>query len=306
MPEQGKPDLRVYDLTQEIPLGIALSGLSRPQFDGVNYFRQPTGSMSSVKFSTTQPSFVQIEYQLYSPESAITAQTVLDGHTLGTNTFPMGKFIGTRLLGGFVAKGEHQFMVAYRCTLECRENLRQYWTKLRIVDASGQKAAEDVGLNVVRWNQYAPASPLQLQGTGPLGFDGINFFRVVEKSSFQLGWPAGTKVMNASFLVNGNQDFEVVTRVRNETLSTEKGTPKQGVYTHVGLVGKPAANGLTVEVKCLKTPGLPCATLYFPSIAVQPSAPAWQTSMPGAMLGAIMLCALAWWGLGLAPKRRVA
>ena len=302
MADQEKPEIKLYDLTREIPSGITLSGLSEPKFDGVNYFRQPIGS-SHVGFRVTQPSFVQLEYQLYSPTSAITGRTSLNGQPLGPTTFPAGKFSSNSLLGQFVEPGHHQFTVAYSCTPACREPFSQYWTKLRVIDASGQKPVEDVGLGVVRWNQYAPASSLQLQGTGPLGFDGVNFFRVVEKEGFQLDWPSKTKVLNASFLVNGNQNFEVVTRLGQEILTTERGNPKQGTYIQVGLVGKATENGLTVEVKCLTTPQTPCSTLYFPRIGVQTPPPAWQTSFPGAAFGAIILCALAWWGLGLSPQR---
>lgn len=303
MAEQGQPEIKLYDLTREIPSGVTLSGLSEPKFDGVNYFRQPTGS-SHVGFRVTQPSFVQLEYQLYSPTSAITGRTSLNGQPLGPTTFPAGKFSSNSLLGQFVEPGHHQFTVTYSCTPACREPFSQYWTKLRVIEASGQKPVEDVGLGVVRWNQYAPASSLQLQGTGPLGFDGVNFFRVVEARTFQLSWPAGTKVLNASFLVNANQNFKVITRLGQNVLSAKEGTSKRGVYTQVGLIDQDVAGGLNVEVKCLESPQKACATLYFPKIGVQSSPPLWQTSVPGAALGAFMLCALAWWGLGLSAKSK--
>ena len=297
-----KPEIKIYDLTRTVPSGVELSGLSTPRFDGVNYFRQPTGA-SRIEFSVSRPSFVQLEYQLYSSEAAVTGQTSLDGVPLARSTFPAGKFIANSMLGEFIEAGTHQFEISYSCVPTCTEPFNQYWTKLHVIDASQQKATEDAGLGVMHWNQYAPASPLQLTGTNSLEFDGVNFWRLIQVGGFHLKWPAETKILNASFLINGNQNFKVVTKLGREVLATERGTAKQGVYTRLGLVGKSTERGLTVEVKCLETPRMPCTTLYFPQISVQTPPPLWQASLPGATIGAFTLCVLAWWGLGLSPVR---
>lgn len=93
MTEGAKPTVTVYDLTRSVPEGVSLSGLSVPKFDGANSYRQSTAQPSTIGFSTTGTRFVQFKYQLYSPESAVTDQAMLDHTPLGAAVFPAGRFV---------------------------------------------------------------------------------------------------------------------------------------------------------------------------------------------------------------------
>ncbi|WP_156039111.1 hypothetical protein [Deinococcus marmoris] len=297
---------------------MTLTGLSAPQFDGVNFYRRPTAPFSAVDFIAQGEQFVQLEYQLYSPPSDVTGILKLDGRVLDQTTFPAGQFIPNVVAGAFVSAGAHRFTLDYRCQGQpCAAPISQYWTRLGQLPSGNITARQDAGLGVERWWLNAPASPLKITGTGPLFFDGTSFVRRLTDQSFKLSWTSG-EVLNASMLVYGSQSFSVTTRVGNEVLAVQNGAKNRSVSPAVSLVGKKKAQSLTVQVDCLKgvsagkaeagTAGIGsgCAFLYFPQVAVLTDSPATALQTGGAVLAALLVITGLWRWLGLAPGRRAA
>lgn len=302
MAEQLKPNVTVYDLTRTAPEELKLTGLSAPKFDGVNYFRQPTGPVSTLRFSTAGSRFVQFEYQLYSPGSTVTVKAALDGAVLDQRTFPAGKFIDNAVWGGFVPAGQHRISLTYSCSPGCTQPLSQYWTKLTIVEDERVKAHEDTGLGTERLWLNAPASELKISGTGPVSFDGVNYRRPVEEGGFTLSWPEGKQPLNVGFTVFSVQPLRVTTRVGNELISVSRGDGRAQVSPVLSLVGHPKARSVTVEVECLSG-GQGCASLYFPYVSVLSPAPLTQ-NLPMASFGAVLLLTVITALLGFFPGRR--
>lgn len=292
----------VYDLRQAVPDGVTLAGLSAPEFDGVNYFRHPTAQISTVGFSTAGQRFVQLEYQLYSSGSAVTGQPGLDGQALDKTTFPAGKFDPIAVQGGFVVGGEHTLSLAYACVPACAQPPNQYWTKLTVVEDVRVRASEDTGLGTKRLWLNAPGSELKISGTGPVSFDGVNYWRPIDAPAFTLGWPAGWQPLNIGFTINASQPFRVTTRVGKAVVSVKRGDRSTSVDPVLSLVGYPDARSVTVQVECLNgTPG--CASLYFPKVGLR-TPPA--VSVPPVISGGLtlMLLGAAALLLGFGPRRR--
>ncbi|MGX9688324.1 hypothetical protein ACTQ9L_14415 [Deinococcus wulumuqiensis] len=283
---EAKPKVTVYDLTQQVPKDVTLSGLSAPKFDGVNYFRQPLGQSSSLRFKVPGSRFVQLEYQLYSPESAVSGQVQLDGQVIGQATFPAGKFVTNSIGGGFLDEGEHQFSINYSCVPACQQPPSQYWTKLTVIEDARVKAREDTGLGTERLWLNAPGSELRIQGAGPVTFDGVNYRRPIEASAFTLSWPAHKQALSAGFTLHSNQPFRVTARVGDTVLSRKRGDARTAVQPTLNLLEHPQAQSVTVQVECL-TDGQPCASLYFPSVNVLSPTPVTQNltlALPAALL----------------------
>lgn len=303
MAEQVRPKVTVYDLTREVPEGLSLSGLSVPKFDGANYYRQPITPISTIGFSTTGTRFVQFEYQLYSPGSAVTGQVMLDTTPLGSKTFPAGKFVDNAVSGEFVPAGQHQVSLSPVCNPACKELPNQYWTKLTVIEDARVRASEDTGLGTERLWLNALGTELSVTGTGPVSFDGANYRRPIEADSFTLVWPKSRQPLNVGFTVNSGQSFRVTTKIDNKVLSVTRGDARTGVSPVLSLVDHPQAHSITVQVDCLKTPR--CASLYFPNVSVRtpPAFPAPPMVTGGLMLVLLGATALLL-GFGPRPRRK--
>ncbi|MFK7602292.1 hypothetical protein ACI3L1_08785 [Deinococcus sp. SM5_A1] len=322
---------------------MTLTGLSAPQFDGVNFFRRPTAPSSTVDFMAQGQQFVQLEYQLYSPPSDVTGILKLDGRVLDQTTFPAGQFIPNVVAGAFVSAGVHRFTLDYRCQGQpCAVPISQYWTRLGQMPSGNITARQDAGLGVERWWLNAPDSPLEIMGAGPLFFDGTSFVRRLTDPSFKLSWTSG-EVLNASMLVYASQPIRVTTRVGNEMLDVQKGSKVRSVSPAVSLVGKGKTRSLTVQVDCLEGvsagkggagkagtgtagtgkagtgkagtgkieagtagTGSGCAFLYSPQVAVFTAPPATAAQTGGATLAVLLVITGLWRWLRLAPARRAA
>ncbi len=301
MPQSSKVQPQIIDLTREIPQGVKVSGLSAPKFDGANYYRQPVGPESGVDFTVPQTSFVQLEYQLFSPDKDINSALKLDGKTIGTAPFPAGKFLSNIQLGDFVAPGPHHFELAYDCLNSCTK-ISQYWTRVHLLDASQLSAIEPVGFSAEHWKHYAPVTPLKIEGTGSLNFDGVNYWKAVQASQVRISWPPDIKPLDISFQLNGSQDFRVTTRLGNKVLGVRTVKAKQGIDNRFNIVGQSQEHTLTFTVECLNGPRTTCTSLYFPEMTVLKPA-THLTSGLGALLGAVVICGAALWLLALGPRR---
>lgn len=302
MAEQAKPTVTVYDLTRNVPEGVSLSGLSVPKFDGANYYRQPTAQSSTVGFLTTGTRFVQFEYQLYSPGSAVTGQATLDTAPLGTSSFPAGRFVQNAIQGTFVDAGKHEVSLASTCVPACAQPFSQYWTKLTVIEDTRVRAREDTGLGTERLWLNAPGTELKVSGVGPVSFDGFNYRRPIDAPAFTLSWPGGRSPLNVGFTVNSNQPFRVTTKVGNEILSVKRGDARTQVTPSLSLIGHPDARSMTVQVDCLNgTPG--CAGLYFPNVGLRTPP---GVSVPPVVTGGLTLVLLgaAALLLGFGPRLR--
>ncbi|WP_156372761.1 hypothetical protein [Deinococcus sp. Leaf326] len=281
---------------------MSLSGLSVPKFDGANYYRQPTTQPSTIGFSTTGTRFVQFEYQLYSPGSAVTGQAMLDTIILGSKTFPAGKFVDRAIWSGFVPTGKYHVSLTYTCNPICGQAPSQYWTKLTVIKDARIQAKEDTGLGTERLWLNAPDTELNIIGTGPASFDGMTYRRPIEAPAFTLSWPSGRQPLNVGFTVNSNQPFRVTTKVGDEVLLVKRGDARTQVTPNLSLIGHPDARSVTVQVDCLNgTPG--CAGLYFPNVGLRtPPAVSVPPVVTGgltlALLGAVALL------LGFGPRPR--
>lgn len=268
MAEQTKPTAMVYDLTRNVPEGVSLSGLSVPKFDGANYYRQPTAQTSTIGFSTTGTRFVQFEYQLYSPGSAVTGQATLDTTPLGMFSFPAGRFVQNAIQGAFVDAGKHEVSLASTCVPVCVQPFSQYWTKLTIIEDARVKAKEDMGLGTERLWLNAPETELNVTGTGSVSFDGANYRRSVDAPTFTLSWPEGRLPLSMGFTVTSKQSFRITVKTGNEILFVGKGDAQTPVTPSISLIGHPNAQSVTVQIDCIKG-GFNCAELYFVSVALR-------------------------------------
>ncbi len=265
---QSKSLLTKIDLRTAVPSGWQLEGLTDPKFDGVNYFRNPQGSMSKIQFRTNNTQFIQLEYQLYSPKENVTGIVKLDGKIIGKQVFPAGKFIDIQTVGAFVQEGNHQFLIEYQCQMQsCYSLINQYWTRVSMAPTKPRYAIESVGLNVQRWWLNAPNSPLTIQGTGPLSFDGINYIRKIQNKNVILNWNKA-KGFNSSTYIYAQEPFKVTTSISGRVLSIQEGNRFKGVYLSISLIKYPNAHSLNFEVQCLKTGSINCASMYFTQVAV--------------------------------------
>ncbi|MFC5847251.1 hypothetical protein [Deinococcus petrolearius] len=303
MAEQVKPTVTVYDLTRDVPGGVSLSGLSEPKFDGVNYYRQPTDKSSTIGFSTSGTRFVQFEYQLYSPGSAVTGQATLDGASLGTASFPAGRFVQNAIHGTFVDAGKHEVSLASTCTPTCAQPFSQYWTKLTVIEDVRVRAREDTGLGTERLWLNAPGTELKISGTGPVSFDGVNYRRPIDAPAFTLSWPAGRSPLSVGFTVSSNQPFRVTTKLGDEVLSVKRGDARAQVTPSLSLIGHPDARSVTVQVDCLNgTTG--CAGLYFPNVGLRtPPAISVLPVVSGGLTLVLLGAAALLLGFGPRPRR---
>ena len=262
--------LEHYDLRSTVPQGWILQGLTRPKSDGVNVFREPENTQSRIAFSTQEAKFVQLRYQLYSPQTDVTGSVQLDGKTIGEKTFPKGKFVNNHEVGGFVAVGDHTVTLTYLCGGKpCTTPVSQYWTQVTLVRPSPASGSEDIGPGVVRWSLNAPNSPLKISGVSQPLFDGGSYYQNVQQSSFQLSWPSGVRPLNISFQLYAAQPFRITTRLDGQIASVKWGSAKSSVNSYISMIPFPTARSITVQVECLKT-GKGCATLYFPRVSVMP------------------------------------
>ncbi|TDE85133.1 hypothetical protein [Deinococcus sp. S9] len=296
------PEPRLIDLRTAVPADWSLTGLSAPQWDGVNYYRAPSAPFSRLTFTTAAPRFVQFRYQLFAPEKAVTGRVFLNGHLLDTFTFPAGKFVN-REATGYTRAGDNTLVVEYLCGSSVCRNvpLRQYWSQVTLAKTS--RARTDVGLGIERWILDAPGSPLSVQGTGKLLFDNENYFRFVNKREFTLSWPKGTRVLDASFQVSADEPFRVTVRMDGQIVMQKRGDRTTSVAPTLSLVGYPRATSLQVQVDCLSR-HQDCARLYFTRASVVPpevAAPPTLTTLlvtGGLVLLVLLLLA---WGLRLLP-----
>ncbi|GAA5534871.1 hypothetical protein [Deinococcus aluminii] len=298
-----RPEPRLIDLRTAVPTDWSLTGLSAPQWDGVNFYRTPSAPSSRLTFTTAAPRFVQFRYQLFAPETAVTGRVFLNGHLLDTFTFPAGEFV-SREATGYTRAGDNTLILEYLCgSSVCRDvPIRQYWTQVTLATTS--QARTDVGLGVERWTLDAPGSPLNVQGTGRLLFDNENYFRFVQGREFTLGWPEGTHVLDTSFQVSADEPFRVTARVDGQIVTQKRGDRTTSVAPTLSLVEHPRATSLQVQVDCLSS-HKNCARLYFTRASVVPpnvAAPPTPTALfmaGGLVLLALLLLA---WGLRLFPR----
>ena len=270
MSDAKLPLFKHYDLRSAVPEGWTLQGLTLPRFDGVNAFREPESAQSRITFSTREAKFVQLRYQLYSPQTNVTGRVQLDGKTIGEKNFPKGKFVDNHEVGGFVNIGNHTLVLTYLCEGKpCRTPISQYWTQVTLVRPSPVSGIEDVGPGVVRWSLNAPNSLLKISGVSSALFDGGSYYQNVQQSSFQLSWPSGVKPLDVSFQLYAAQPFRATTRLNGQVVSVKRGDEKSGIISYISLVSFPTARNATVQIECLKT-GKACATLYFPRVSVMP------------------------------------
>lgn len=297
------PEPRLIDLRTAVPADWSLRGLSAPQWDGVNFYRAPSAPSSRLTFTTAAPRFVQFRYQLFAPEKAVTGRVFLNGHLLDTFTFPSGEFVN-RMATGYTRAGDNTLVLEYLCGSSICRNvpIRQYWTQVTLAKTS--RARTDVGLGVERWTLDAPGSPLSVHGTGKLLFDNENYFRFVKEREFTLGWPKGTRVLDASFQVSADEPFRVTIRVDGQIVTQKRGDRATSVAPTLSLAEYPRATSLQVEVDCLSS-HQDCARLYFTRASVLPpevaAPPAPMTLLTAVGLALLALLLLAW-GLHLVPS----
>lgn len=268
MAEQARQKVTVYDLTQNVPEGVSLSGLSVPKFDGANYYRQPTGESSTIGFSTTGTRFVQFEYQFYSLESTVTGSTALDGLVLNKRIFPAGIFTPTETQGAFVGMGKHSFTLNYTCKPYCKDFPNQYWNKLTVIDGNWDVPQEKIGLNSERLRLDVPGSKLTYNGLGSLSFDGVNYGRRIKNDHFILEWPKGYLPLSLSFTISANQSVKATTKIGNSILSVDTTDANNQIASNINLVKYKDARSVTVQVECAES-SQSCASLYAPNIDVQ-------------------------------------
>lgn len=301
MAQPKTPQITTTDLRTEVPAGWAVTGLSAPKFDGVNFFRTVTAPQSSVRFQTPTLTFTRLEFQLYSPTEDVTGVVALDGREVGRQTYPAGKFTATAQVGAFAGPGAHGWTVTYQCQGgPCQGLISQYWTQMAFAPPTRTSAIEDAGLGAQRWWGYAPATPLTFQGLGPLLFDGANYARRVLEENFKMGWST-SQALNASLHLVANQPFRVTTRVEGQVVSVQRGDAQVPVSPTVSLVDFASARQLSVKVECLgrQRAEAGCAYLYFPKLAVSTVSPA---TTDRTLIGAVftlLLLVLLWRGLGV-------
>lgn len=300
-----QPEFNLFDLRTEVPLSWTMSGLSAPRWDGVNYFRSPTASESSLTFPVERPQFMQYRYQVYSPETAVTGRVKLNGEVLDTFVFPAGKFV-TREVSAFVQPGQQRLTVEYRCGGESCSDvpINQYWTQIQSMPTDGILSWEARGLGAGQWRADAPGSPLKLSGTEPLLFDGVNFYRRISQPSFQISWPPEVRPLGVFFYVGSAEPVQVTVKLGDEVLFQQKAAAKVGLSPAISLVDHPDARSLTVKVDC-QSGEAGCANLYFSRLSsltpVFPLGPGELVGLGALLL--VLLLLLGWW-LRPFPLRR--
>lgn len=293
------------DFRTTVPAGWTLSGLSAPRSDGVNEYRVPHGDRSTLQFSAPGATFAELEFQLYSPDQAVTATVLLDGREIGQKTFPADTFAANLRVGGFVHGGRHELTTIYRCQAgPCALPVSQYWTQVRITPARPETARQPAGLGVERWLLNAPDSPLTIVGAGPLVFDGVNYARAIPGQGVQLTWPqTDATTLNATMHIYAPQEIRVTTRVGQDVVSVQSGDKLRGVSPAVSLTSYPEARAVSVQVECISRGVVSsgCASLYFPQVLVLTASPPLTAGL-GAGLAAVSLILVLIRLLGLAPS----
>ena len=296
---------QVYDLRSEVPSGWTQTGLSASKSDGVNLYRIPS-AQTELKFEAPVGDFVQYRYQIYSPNQAVTGTVSLNGKRLDVFIFPARKF-QNREASGFTGVGQNSLKVDLSCAPALCDfaTFHQYWTQVTLVPTRPPSTA--VGLGVERWWLDAPDSLLSVTGTGPLQYDNANFLRFLTGKQVQIGWPTGTRVIDASLQVSADQPFRASFLVGGLLLEQLNGDALRTVAPTLNLVSYPQAKLLKVHVDCLRTPATPCARIYFTHVSAVPPVVA---APPDALtlLAGVMALLLALWGLtkllGLQPQIR--
>jgi hypothetical protein len=171
-----EPPQTTVDLSSSVPGGWTLVGFSEPRSDGINPFRVPQ-PVTEIRFSTPGPRYVQFNYQLYSPNAEVKAKVTLDGQPLGQFTFPAGQFV-TVNPAGFVKIGSHVLRFEQGCAQSCAVN--QYQAGVTLI--SSPPAQRDVALGATRWYLNAPPSGFTASGLSSPAFDGVNFFRTLNRN----------------------------------------------------------------------------------------------------------------------------
>lgn len=200
-----------------------------------------------------------------------------------------------------MAAGTHEVSLASICVPACAQPFSQYWTELTVIEDT--RAREDTGLGTERLWLNAPGSEMNVSGTGPVSFDGVNYRRPIDAPTLTLSWPGGRPPLNVGLTVNSNQPFHVTTKVGDEVLSVKRGDARTQVTPNFSLIGHPDARSVTVQVDCLNGT-LGCAGLYFPNVGLRtPPAVSVSPVVTGgltlAVLGAVALLL----GLSLRPRR---
>lgn len=241
-------------------------------FDGMNYFRQPTDSVSVIQFNTEDLGFVQLEYQVYSANRNVKVDLSTNTYTFPSSWFPAGKFTPNVKQGVFLPAGDHQFSLKYTCLNECFHEIGQYWTKLTVLEKLPVKAMEKSGLSSQRLWLDSPESRLKVSGTGPIVYDGANFYRDIKEPVLRLSWPTVKSATSVGFNIYASKNLKIILQVEGRTIMEKQVESKSWINPMINLVNHRKTDFIEAKIECEdKMPG--CGLLYFANVGIQDAHP---------------------------------
>lgn len=249
------------NLMQGLPPGWRLKGLSEPYSDGTNFYRRPTEDKSELSFNLGQLYFIQFQYQLYAHHSAI-GTVKFDNQIIDVHTFSAH---GSKIerMSFFAPAGPHKLQIDYSCSDDnCIDShLRQYWTRIKLVSNITASSNRLVGISARQLRLNTPASNINIQGTGPLLFDDVNYYREMMGRPIRLSWPVDIRPINMNFHIESSLSSNLVIRTNGKEIYQKRLAPHQGLIQTIPIYDALNSNYISIELNCIKKVDI-CGNLY--------------------------------------------
>jgi len=223
------------------------------------------------------------------------SKVILNKKEIGKYLFRKGAFDDVIHVGSFTGSQINKLEIEYMCGKpNCLKNVRQYWSKVHVINNTDEKLNEAVGFRVNRVMASDLGSKVNILGAGPIFYDGANYTRKLYGDSGSISW-FGMNPLSAGAYIYAPQKFTVRTFVQGKTVAVQQGDKDNGVSVAVSLARFPEARSVSFRVECLGSPvKTGCAYLYFPQVAVSTAPPVSVGGQLG-VVALVMLCLLGLW-----------